>query len=190
MGNVILGLLLLAPQTLYSLNQQFRHGISLFYRASYGSLQSALRTLAAKEYVTFAETVEGGRNKKVYSITDAGAEAFHAWMRAPIEGSDIEVAALSKLYFLGLVDQPEERRAVLDDVIAAIERDRAQLASLDAALDEMDVPEQYRRVFHYQRKALAYGLMSTDAAEGWFRALAADETGGAETGGEETGEGR
>ena len=71
MGNVILGLLLLlGPQTLYSLNKQFEQGPSLFYRASFGSLQSALRTLLAAGSVRIHEETDGGRLKKALRVPD------------------------------------------------------------------------------------------------------------------------
>ncbi|WP_448808620.1 PadR family transcriptional regulator [Agromyces bauzanensis] len=174
MGNVILGLLLLGPQTLYSLNKQFEQGISLFYRASYGSLQSALKSLLAKGHVTFVEGIERGRNKKTYSITDAGADAFHAWMRAPVAGGDLEVAALSKLFFLGLVDDAT-RVDVLDDVVAAIGRERDELEGFAAQLDTVDVPVERHSVVRYQRATLDYGLMAHRAGLEWFAALAEDE---------------
>ena len=175
MGNVILGLLLITPHTLYSLNKQFEQGISLFYRASYGSLQSALKSLLAKGYVTFAEGIEGGRNKKTYSITDAGRDAFDAWMHAPVTGGDLEVASLSKLFFLGLVDDDADRAAVLDDLVAAIGRETAAIEGFSAQVDAIDVPPEYRRIFHYQRATLDYGLMAHRAGLEWFAALAEAE---------------
>jgi DNA-binding PadR family transcriptional regulator len=175
MGNVILGLLLLAPQTLYSLNKQFEQGISLFYRASYGSLQSALKSLLGKGFVTFAEGIEGGRNKKTYSITDAGRHAFDEWMHTPVGGGDLEVAALSKLFFLGLVVDDAARLAVLDDLVAATAREKARLEGFAAQLDAFEVPDEYARVFTYQRATLDYGLMAHRAALDWFEALAEGE---------------
>lgn len=175
MGNVILGLLLIAPHTLYSLNKQFEQGISLFYRASYGSLQSALKSLLAKGFVLVAEGIEGGRNKKTYSITDAGRDAFDAWMHAPVGGGDLEVAALSKLFFLGLVDVDSARLAVLEDLVAAIEREKEALDGFAGQLDAIEVPDEFRRIFHYQRATLDYGLMSHRAGLDWFAALAEAE---------------
>ncbi|SFR69850.1 DNA-binding transcriptional regulator, PadR family [Agromyces sp. CF514] len=175
MGNVILGLLLIGPQTLYSLNKQFEQGISLFYRASYGSLQSALKSLLAKGHVTFVEGIDGGRNKKTYSITDAGSAAFDAWMHAPVVGGDLEVAALSKLYLLGLVDDADARLAVLDDLVAAVEGEVAALEGFAVQIDALDVPPQYAQLFRYRRATLDYGLMSHRASLDWFRALAAEE---------------
>lgn len=178
MGHVILGLLmLLGPQTLYSLNKQFERGPSLFYRASFGSLQSALRGLLAAGHVTVRETTERGRNKKNYSVTDAGARAFHDWIRSPLTGGDLEVAALSRLFLLGLVEDAEERRDILDHITDEVERELARLEEFAAALDAQagDIPDAYRGVFRYQRATLDYGLMSHRAALTWFRDLAATE---------------
>ena len=175
MGNVILGLLLLQPQTLYSLNKHFEQGISLFYRASYGALQSALKSLLGRGLVTYVEGIEGGRNKKTYSITDAGRAAFAEWMRAPVTGRDLEVAALSKLYLLGLVEDGEERAAVLDDLVSAMERETASLEAFAEQVDATEVPDEYARVFRYRRATLEYGLMVHRASLGWFRRFAEEE---------------
>jgi DNA-binding PadR family transcriptional regulator len=178
MGNVILGLLmLLGPQTLYSLNAQFQRGPSLFYRASFGSLQSALRGLLASGYVTVRETTESGRNKKIHTITDEGIAAFDAWIRSPLTGGDLEVAALSRLFLLGLVEDADERRGILDHLVTEVERELARLEEFAASLDAQvgEVPEEYRDVFRYQRATLDYGLMAHRAGLAWFRELAARE---------------
>ena len=178
MGHVILGLLmLLGPQTLYSLNKQFERGPSLFYRASFGSLQSALRGLLAAGHVTVHATTEGGRNKKNYSVTDAGRRAFHAWIRSPLAGGDLEVAALSRLFLLGLVEDDGERRDILEHIITEIARELARLEGFAHSLDEQAaaIPDEYRAVFRYQRATLDYGLMSHRAGLAWFRDLAERE---------------
>jgi DNA-binding PadR family transcriptional regulator len=176
MGHVILGLLmLLGPQTLYSLNKQFERGPSLFYRASFGSLQSALRGLLAAGHVTVHATTESGRNKKNYSVTDAGSRAFHDWIRSPLTGGDLEVAALSRLFLLGLVEDAGERRGIIDHITVEVERELARLEEFADALDAQsgDIPDAYRGVFRYQRATLDYGLMSHRAALAWFRELGA-----------------
>lgn len=170
MGNVILGLLLLGPSTLYALNKQFEQGISLFYSASLGSIRSALTVLHDKRLVTATESVENGRSKKTYAITDAGRAAFSEWMLAPITTGNLETIALSKLYLLGLL--PEDARAgILADITDRITRDEAQLAELVAALDTMELPQAYREIFRYQRLTLDYGLMSHRAAREFFARL-------------------
>lgn len=171
MGNVILGLLLIAPATLYTLNKQFEQGISLFYSASLGSIRTALTVLLGKGLVTVTESVENGRNKKTYALTDAGQAAFIEWMLAPITTANLETTALSKLYLLGLM--PEDARAgILANITARIAADEAQLAELAGTLDTMELPEQYREIFHYHRLTLEYGLMSHRAGREFFAKLA------------------
>ena len=154
MGNVILGLLLLlGPQTLYSLNKQFEQGPSLFYRASFGSLQSALKGLHAAGNVRMHEQTDGGRL------------------------GDLETAALSRLFLLGLVADPAERRAVIDGIIAEIERELAGLEEFAVALDAQaaTIPDVYRDVFRYQRATLDYGVVAHRASLDWFVRLAEEE---------------
>ena len=171
MAFVVLGLLVLAPHTIYALNKQFEQTISLFYRASLGSLRSALTGLLDRGEVAFDETVENGRAKKVYRVTDAGREAFFAWLTGPLHGSDLETAALSKLFFLGLLPDAEGRRAVLDDIVARVEADTAGLEGYERELDGFEVPPQFAEVFRYQRATLSYGVGSHRFGRDFFTAL-------------------
>lgn len=171
MGSFILGLLLVyGPQTLYSLNQRFQQGPSLFYSASFGALQGALRGLAAAGHVSIQEVTEGGRLKKVHTITEDGVAAFHAWIRSPIEG-DIEIGALTRLFHLGLVPEAD-RREILAGIVGAVE---AQVADLDALYEGVmaqasEVPDELAEVFHYQLATLDYGRAAHRAALAWFAA--------------------
>lgn len=157
MGNVILGLLLLAPQTLYTLRKQFEQSISLFYSSSPGSIRAALATLEERGLARAHATVEHGRSKRVYEITDAGRAAFRAWMLGPVEQGDLETASLSKLFFLGLLPE-RDRGTVLADLRVRIAAAQRHLEELAAQLDGLEVPEEYRHVFRYQRLVLDYGI--------------------------------
>ena len=174
MGSFILGLLMaLGPQTLYSLNRQFQAGPSLFYSASFGGLQSALRGLVASGHVTVSEVTDHGRHKRIHTITDDGSAAFHAWIRSPLEG-DIEVAGLTRLFHLGLIQDPADRREILDGIIGAIE---AQLADLEGlgesiATQTQGVPPEVRDIVRFQVATLDYGVAAHRAGLAWFKALA------------------
>jgi len=173
-GNVILGLLLMAPATLYALNKEFERGISLFYSASLGSIRSALTVLLDKGHVTVTGSVENGRSKKTYEITEAGQAAFIGWMLAPIESGDLETIALAKLYLLGLL--PADARAgILADITTRIAAVETELEQLGAMLDTIELPDEYREIFRYQRLTLDYGLMSHRAARQFFANLEHDQ---------------
>lgn len=165
---VILGLLMIRSQTVYELNQSFKTGVSLFYSASYGSLQTALKKLLEKGWVSFSEEVENGRHKKVYAVQPAGKEAFAAWMKSETPDSKLEVTALSKMYFLGLVTDAGERRDILREITDKTEQALAGLEALNRELGQMEVPEAYRGLFRYQLKTLEYGIGAHRFARDWF----------------------
>lgn len=177
MGTFILGLLLTyGPQTLYSLNKLFQQGASLFYSASFGALQSALRGLLAAGHVTVAETTQNGRHKKVHTITDAGVAALHAWLRGPLEG-ELELAVLTRLFHLGLVEDAEERATILAGMIAATTQQLAGLEEVEARVREQQVPPEAALVFRYQTATLDYGINAHRAALAWLRGFAASADG-------------
>lgn len=171
MENVVLGLLIIQSLTLYELNRAFKQGISMFYSASYGSLQVAVKNLVAKGLIVFEEKVEHGRNKKVYSITAPGRKAFFQWMFAEIPANKLEVTALSRVYFLGLIPDLAGRRQVVLEILRVIELVQAGLGELNAEISRIAVPDEYRAILHYQFKTLDYGLGAHVFARQWFADL-------------------
>lgn len=178
MGHVILGLLMaLGPQTLYSLNKAFQAGAGLFYSASHGALQHALRGLVAAEWVTVTETTSTGRLKKEHTITTAGIAEFHRWISSPLEG-DLEVAALARLFHLGLVRDAADRRAIVANIIAGIQTQIEGLEALRAELQAQELPAELADIFHFQIATLDYGLNAHRAALSWFEELHLQPLGG------------
>lgn len=171
MEYVILGLLIIQSLTLYDLNQAFKQGISMFYSASYGSLQVTLKNLLAKGLVVFEEKVEKGRNKKVYSITPAGKQAFYGWMLDEIPVNKLEVTALSKVYFLGLIDSSAQKRQIVQEIIRKIDQVQVELDTMNENLSQMAVPPAYQEIFRYQIKTLDYGRQAHIFAGEWFQGL-------------------
>lgn len=165
MAFVILGLLLLRPMSLYDLVKAFESGVSLFYSASTGSIKRALDQLLAEGHVEVEAA--GARGRKVYRATDAGREALHTWLVGDLTGPSTETAALSRLFFLGLLEPPE-RAGVLGRIRGRVAADLAQLQALDRELHRQEVPEDLAEVFRYQRATLAYGLASHQHALDWF----------------------
>ncbi len=177
MENVILGLLIVQSLTLYEINQAFKQGISMFYSASYGSIQTALKSLLARNYIVFEERVEGGRNKKVYSIQPAGRDAFFTWMTAETPLSKLEVTGLSKIYFLGLIPDVETRRAVVSEILQKVKIMESVLADLDIEISGYPVPGELKEIVHYSRKTLDYGRGAHAFARTWFEELLAELNG-------------
>jgi PadR family transcriptional regulator, regulatory protein AphA len=171
MENVILGLLTIQSLTLYGLAQAFKQGISMFYSASYGSLQVAVRHLLSKGMVVYEEKVKRGRNQKVYSITPAGRQAFLEWMLDEIPASKLEVTALSKVYFLGLIESRAQRKQIVQGILGKVEQVQGELDAANDSLSQMAIPRAYQEVFRYQIKTLDYGRQAHIFARKWFKAL-------------------
>lgn len=165
MAHVILGLLLIAPMSLYDLIKGFEAGVSLFYSASSGSIKRALDQLLEQHLIEVASADPGARGRKTFRITDAGRAAFRTWMLTP---PDSETAVLSRLYFLGLLDT-SDRAPVVANLSASIEHDLAQLLALGRSLEGQDVPEPLRDVATYQRATLDYGIAAHQHALDWVQ---------------------
>lgn len=180
MEYVVLGLIIaVGPQSVYSANKFFEGGISLFYAASLGSIRQALQRLLRDGFVSMHEDDSDGRRRKLYRATPAGEQAFDDWMLAPIDGRDLNVEALSRLYFLGHIESPEKRRSILRNIAARAAADEAKLDALAVMIDGMissnELPEQYRELARYQRHTVEYGRQSHRLGREFFGALADDE---------------
>lgn len=174
MANVILGLLLLAPMSLYDLIKAFEQGISLFYSASSGSIKRALDGLLKKGYIVVADVQPGARGRKTYAITDEGRAAFRAWMLAPVDETDLDAAALARIRALGHLT-PDERVIVLQHIRARVARDLAALEEIGAAAQNAPVPDELRSHARYGLATLDYGLMSHRATLEWLDDFLRDE---------------
>ena len=126
MEYVILGLLLIMPNTIYGINKAFEQGISMFYSPSIGSLQSASKRLLEKKLIESLETLENGRVKKILSITDAGTETFFKWMFEPLDEKNLEVSLLSRLYFMGLLPTKASKLNLLHQMVQNVWQHRHQ----------------------------------------------------------------
>ena len=130
-----------------------------------------MKNLLAKGMIVFEEKQDKGRNKKVYSITTSGRDAFYQWMLDEIPVNKLEVTALSKVYFLGLMPDVNQRRHIVLEILRKIETVQGQLVEMNAAISQIEVPEAYREILKYQLMTLDYGLKAHVFAREWFQAL-------------------
>ncbi|AFS77831.1 putative transcriptional regulator [Gottschalkia acidurici 9a] len=168
MEYVILGLLILKSQTIYELNKHFETSISLFYSASYGSLRTTTNKLLKKGLIHFEERKENGRNKKIYTILDEGKEEFFKWMYSEVSQSKLEVEALTKLFFLGLVESNENKKAILKNIIETTDVEKDNLENLEESIKEEKIPDGYEDIAYYRLKTLNYGIQSCNFSKDMF----------------------
>lgn len=165
MAHVVLGLLMLWPQSLYELIKNFEAGITLFYSASTGSIKRALDRLKADGFIEITSE-EGPRGKKTYAITDEGRQEFRRWMLAELTGRDVDVSVLSRTYFLGLMDV-SERPKIAANIERRMRSDLDQLERVEAQIDGATIPQGMEDVAKFQFATLQYGLAAHRTALAW-----------------------
>jgi len=152
----ILGLLDRGPKTGYEIKVHFRDAIKNFWSVSDGQLYPTLRSLNKEAWVEKLETrQEGGLIKHVYTITDAGHEAFMEWLRTPERSiPELKEPFLLKLIFFDRLGQEE-----------ALHQIDVQIRRTDDAVEEYrEIRAQYQAgVTSFQRTVSDLGIIILEA---------------------------
>ncbi len=170
MRYLILGLLLGGPLSLYDVHKCFTGGISLFYAASFGSIQRALANAEEQGWVTVMDEIGSRRRKRLYEVTERGRDEWRRWMKSAPTGSDTEQAMLARIYLLGWL-APEDRAECLTAIRSRLMEDAEALASLATRLDDGEKPSEVREIYRYQRATLDYGIRSHSLVLAWLDEL-------------------
>ncbi|MGO0861788.1 PadR family transcriptional regulator [Clostridioides difficile] len=96
---IILGFLMEKELSGYDLKQRMSTSTSYFFDASFGSIYPALKRLEEKGYIYYREVIDGGKLKKLYSITDIGKSYFLEWLEKPIKFSKTKQDHLVNIFF-------------------------------------------------------------------------------------------
>ena len=99
MDQVILGLLDHESLTGYEIKKRIDTMLKYFWSASYGSIYPTLNALEKNALVTKENTVESGREKIIYTITDSGREQLKEWLALPVTKDELRYETLLKLFF-------------------------------------------------------------------------------------------
>jgi DNA-binding PadR family transcriptional regulator len=99
MNFVILGLLCHESLTGYEIKKRMDTTFKFFWSASYGSIYPTLNALVQDGMVTKLETTENGRDKVIYTITDAGKEHLKKWLALPVTKDELRYETLIKVFF-------------------------------------------------------------------------------------------
>lgn len=147
---IILGFLMgCGDMSGYDIKQQMSHSTANFYDASYGSIYPMLKKMEESGAILVRETVEGGKYKKLYSITDAGRAQFLQWLESPIELHRAGHDHLVRLFFFGFLEKEKARKLVTDFI--------ATLASALEGLYELGKMLE-GHADKYQMATLDYGI--------------------------------
>ncbi|MDT2522475.1 PadR family transcriptional regulator [Enterococcus raffinosus] len=187
MDTIILGFLMIQASTIYELRQSIKNSLSTVSSDSTGSIQAALKKLLSKNLITFEEQVEGGLNKKIYFITDAGKDYFQESISQPMLYKEKNME-LSKFFFMGFTD-PVKRDEMLANYIQVLEEELASLERINAsiglryqfddtviqdlkkrggAIEYMDL-ENIKSIAHFQYATLDLGIEKAKFEIEWFK---------------------
>jgi hypothetical protein len=115
--------------------------------------------------------VEKGRNKKIYHINEKGVQEFFRWMMDDIDPKNIETLMLAKVYFLGLVEDDNDKRIIIDKILEAGDEYSAGLYEIQSSIDSLDlIPEDWK-IARYSLSTLDYALGNYEFAISWLNKL-------------------
>jgi DNA-binding PadR family transcriptional regulator len=103
---VLLGFLNYVPSTGYELKKLLDNSTQLFWHAELSQIYPILRKMEADGWVeAHVEPLKGRPDRKRYSITDTGRQAFRSWLSIPVDTIEPEKnEVLLKLFFSGSLD--------------------------------------------------------------------------------------
>jgi DNA-binding PadR family transcriptional regulator len=157
---IILGFLMHGDMSGYDMKQFMSESTAYFYNASFGSIYPMLKKLEEERCVTLVESIEGGKYKKLYSITPAGRERFLEWLEKPIEFNRSGYAHLIHIFFYGWLE-PAKARALINDYVAKLEAELEALKELEGAIRG--------EAAFYEFSTLDYGKGYYEYTIGWCR---------------------
>jgi len=118
-----LGALMLGDASGYEIKKLFEEGpFNYFHQTSFGSIYPALGKLTEEGLVTCDEHEQEGRpDKKVYSLTDAGRDAFKKALGGSPARDKIRSESMYMLFFANQLD-PGHVREVYDGYLEGFRR--------------------------------------------------------------------
>lgn len=156
MENIILGLLLLQSRTIYELRKRINEGLNLMYSCSTGSIQAAIGKLLRQSYICVSEVHENGKQKKLYSITDAGKVQFNGWVNSAIENNTIKNPELAKIYFMGFSEK-ESRIKLIENYLNELRKTYSELETICKEGEKLFSELGDNDIAFYQLQTAKYG---------------------------------
>lgn len=151
MENIILGLLLLKPRTIYELRKRIEEGLNLMYSCSTGSIQAALKKLLKNGCIEVSE-IESGKHKKIYSVTEKGKAAFSSWLTVSMDVSG-KNPELAKIYFFGFA-KSQDRIRLIEKHILDLKKLYTELSEICEEGESMSIDNE---ILFYQLQTAKYG---------------------------------
>lgn len=160
---VILGLLSHQGMTGYEIKKRMDSTLRLFWGASFGSIYPTLKELVANDLATKTESVDNGRKKLTYSITEKGRQHLKLWLMRPVEKDEIRYETLLKLFF----GESAGAETTLLHIASFESKIRSEIPFLKASIAELETILNVDDAHLYYLLTAKFGLKVFDAYLEW-----------------------
>lgn len=150
---IILGLLYAKARSGYEIKKVIEENISMFYRASNGSIYPALRKSENKGWIKMTIDETGSREKKIYEATTKGKESFIEWLEQPIQYTTSSGQECVKVFFYDFLEKAK-RTMLLEALEESIYRTLQELEGFR----KQCIKEGYEEKNYYRMSTLYYGI--------------------------------
>ncbi len=161
--NVLIGFVARNPSSAYDLKKRFSDSPAGVYQPSAGALVPALRRLVRRGYLN-ARDEPGPRNRRVYDVTAEGLEVHRAWLRQPVDPSNVgRDLGVHLMRFAMMEPELDEHEVVefLADLAGALE---VFVKQVEDYLSATPLPGRHPAL------ALEHGIVAHRASIEWARA--------------------
>lgn len=127
-----LGALTLGDASGYEIRKMFEEGpFSHFHYTNYGSIYPALGKLLDQQFVTCDEVPQEGKpDKKIYSLSPLGREAFQKGLRKKPSPDKVRSEAIYMMFFGAMIEK-EDLSSVYDEYLENAQTNAEMLRGLD-----------------------------------------------------------
>ncbi|MCD1260568.1 PadR family transcriptional regulator [Paenibacillus athensensis] len=140
--DVILGILMKGRYSGYEIKQLFEDVYAHFYNASFGTIYPTLTRMEKMGLITKQSVIQEGKpNKNVFTITEAGKQAFLAYMDSEVQENEWKSDFMVRL-FLGEFAEPERVASWMEMSIAMMEEKLAKLLAERCSYEGVMSPTQ------------------------------------------------
>ena len=160
-----LGLLMRGPASGYDLLKEFQKSMANVWPATQSQLYSELNKLADAGLIEVSAL--GARGRKEYRITADGRAELHRWVADPDDDPPLRVAALLRVFLLGVMP-PGQAREHLEEAARYADSERARLAELRDSERLTEAAEAHDDAF-FALAALDFGLRLRTMQGEWAR---------------------
>ena len=141
--SILLGFLMYKSMSGYELKKFFSISFSFFSGLSYGSIYPALKKMEEEGLITMRlEIQDGVPNRKEYTITGKGREAFLQSLRVPIPFEKPRSAFLTRLFFFAHLS-PAERIENTSKYLESVSKVRRNLEQAHPEIEAHADPFQF-----------------------------------------------